>query len=373
MSGNSPAAASEGDGAGPGSRPAGAGAAGLGEVAQLVAARGGAAQLSVIRAGQVVADWAWGCPADSLFWLFSASKPLVALAVHQLAERGQLSLDDPVASYWPQFAQRGKQSITIRQVLQHRAGLPVARSLARDVLAMTNWDASVAAIETAAPSLPPGAAPAYHILSFGFILGELVQRVTGTSLAGYLQAEILGPLGLRDTYLGLPDQLWPRHVPVRGRDAARLTTQLVVNRRSTRRAVIPAAGVSATARDIARLYQALLNGGELGGARVLRPETINAATMPSSDGQTDRFLHLAVRWAAGFQLGGEQRGPGGCGPMGTLASRRAFGHNGSYVCLAWADPDRQLAMAYLTSRLPSRAAGTRHMARVSDAIQAACA
>ena len=97
MPGNCPAAASEGEGPGPGSRLAGAGAAGLDEVAQLVAARGCAAQLCVIRAGQVVADWAWGCAADSLFWLFSASKPLVALAVHQLAERGQLSLDDTVA------------------------------------------------------------------------------------------------------------------------------------------------------------------------------------------------------------------------------------------------------------------------------------
>ncbi len=257
-------------------------------------------------------------------------------------------------------------------MLQQRAGLPVARSLARNVLAMTNWDASVAAIETAAPSLPPGAAPAYHILSFGFILGELVQRVSGTSITEFVQGEILGPLGLRDTYLGLPGRLWPRHVPVRGRDAARLMTQLVVNRRSTRRAVIPGAGVSATACDIARLYQALLNGGELGGGRVLRPETIDAATTPSSDGETDRFLHLAVRWAAGFQLGGEQRGPGGYGPMGTLASSRAFRHNGSYACLAWADPSRQLAMAYLTSQLPSRPAGTRHMARVRDAIQAAC-
>jgi CubicO group peptidase (beta-lactamase class C family) len=344
---------------------------GLERAADLVRSRGCAAQLCVIRDGQIIADWAFGCASDSLFWLFSASKPVVALAVHMLAERGQLSLDDAVARHWPRFAERGKGAITIRQVLQHRAGLPVARSMIQDVLVMTDWDASVRAIETAAPSLPPGIGPAYHILSYGFILGELVQQVTGRSLTEFVDSEIFVPLGLRDTHLGLPDEQWHRHVPVRGRDAARLATQLVVNRQSTRRAVIPAAGISATARDIARLYAALLNGGELDGVRLLHQETIQAATTPSSDGETDRFLHLQVRWAAGFQLGGEQRGPGGHGPMGKLASRLAFGHNGSYACLAWADPARNLAMAYLTAGLPSSHAGMRHMAKVSDAVQAA--
>jgi CubicO group peptidase (beta-lactamase class C family) len=347
------------------------GGTGLDRAERLARGRGCATQLCAIRDGKVVADWAFGCAPDSLFWLFSASKPVVALAVHMLAERRQLALDDTVARYWPGFGQRGKDAITIRQVLQHRAGLPVARSMARDVLVMTDWDASIRAIETAAPSLPPGTAPAYHILSYGFILGELAQRVTGGGLAGFTQAEIFAPLGLRDTYLGLPDGQWHRHVPVRGRDPARLATQLVVNRQATRRAVIPAAGISATARDIARLYAALLNGGELDDVRLLRPETIRAATTPSTEGETDRFLHLQVRWAAGFQLGGEQRGPGGHGPMGKLASRQAFGHNGSYACLAWADPASRIALAYLTACLPSRRAGTHHMAEISDAIQAA--
>jgi CubicO group peptidase (beta-lactamase class C family) len=343
---------------------------GLEHAADLIRSRGCAAQLCVIRGGSVIVDSAYGCAPESLFWLFSASKPVVALAVHMLAERGQLSLDDAVARHWPRFGQHGKDAITIRQVLQHRAGLPVARGMVQDVLVMTDWNASVRAIEAAAPSLPPGTGPAYHILSYGFILGELLQQVTARSLTEFVESEIFVPLGLRDTYLGLPDEQWRRHVPVRGRDAARLATQLVVNRQATRRAVIPAAGISATARDIARLYAALLNGGELDGVRLRRPETIQAATAPSSEGETDRFLHLQVRWAAGFQLGGEQRGPGGHGPMGKLASKHAFGHNGSYACLAWADPARHLAMAYLTAGLPSRRAGSRHMAEVSDAIQA---
>jgi CubicO group peptidase (beta-lactamase class C family) len=343
---------------------------------RLVEARGCPAQLSVIWRGQVVLDCATGCKPDSLFFLFSAGKPMVALCVHMLAERGELSLDDPVARYWPAFGQRGKGAITVRQVLQHRSGLPVARSFALDALAMRDWEASVSFLERAAPAYPPGQVPAYHVLSYGFILGELVQRVTSVPVADFLRAELLSPLGLHDTHLGLPAAQWPRHVPVAGRGPAELVSALVVNTAATRQAVVPAASVSSTGRDLARLYQALLNGGELDGARVLARETIAAATRPSSDGETDRYLHLQVRWSQGFQLGGERGGPsragGGYSPMGQRSSPRAFGHNGSYVCIGWADPDRQLAVGYLTGLLVSRSAGARHMAQVSDAILAAC-
>lgn len=274
----------------------------------LAAARRCPAQLCVIHRGQVVLDESIGCRADSLFFLFSASKPMTALLVHLLAERGELALDDPVARYWPEFGQRGKQAITIRQVLQHRSGLPVARSMAADALTMTDWAASVRALERTAPAYPPGQVPAYHVLSYGFLLGEVVQRVTGTPVRDFLHAALHGPLGLRDTYLGLPAEQWERHVPVSGRGPAELATGLMINRRTVRQAVIPAASVSATARDLARMYQALLHGGELDGVRVLRPETILAARQPSSDGETDRYLKLPVRWSEGFQLGGERGG-----------------------------------------------------------------
>jgi CubicO group peptidase (beta-lactamase class C family) len=165
-------------------------------------------------------------------------------------------------------------------------------------------------------------------------------------------------------------------VPVRGRGVAEFATQLVINRRATRQAVIPAASVSTTARDLARLYQALLNGGALDGVRVLQAETIRQATTRSSEGETDRYPKLPVRWSEGFQLGGGRdasaRIGGGPGPMGGLASRTAFGHNGSYVCIGWADPERQVAVGYVTGLLVSRGAGARHMAAVSDAILAAC-
>jgi CubicO group peptidase (beta-lactamase class C family) len=321
--------------------------------------------------GRVVLDEAFACQPGSLFFLFSAGKPLVALAVHLLAQRGALSLDEPVAAHWPEFGRRGKQAISIRHVLQHRGGLPVARGTPLDALVMTNWDASIRAIERAVPAYPPGQVVAYHILTFGFILGEVVRRVAGVGVREYVAGELLGPLGVSDVYLGLPPSLWERNVPVGGRGPAELITQLVINRRTTREAVIPAASVSATASGLARLYQALLDGG----GPVLRPETVAAATRPSSDGETDRYLHLPVRWSQGFQLGGERPGVarlgGGYAPMGSLASRRAFGHNGSYVCLGWADPERCVVMAYLTGRLVSRSAGARHMSEVSDAVLSA--
>jgi CubicO group peptidase (beta-lactamase class C family) len=335
----------------------------------LIRERGSPAQLRVYARGRLVLDESYRCRSDAQFILFSAGKPLVALGVHLLAERGTLGLDDAVATYWPEFGQRGKQGITIRQVLQHRGGLPVARGMPLDALLMTDWAASVRAIAQAAPAYPPGDVPAYHILTFGFILGEVVQRVTGRPVRDFLRDELLEPLRLdKDMCLGLPDAWWARHVPVGGRGPAELVTQLVINRRATRQAVIPAASVSASAAGLGGLYQALLDGGR----GVLRPETIAAATRPSSDGTVDRYLKLPIRWSEGFQLAGERPGGarvgGGYAPMGSLASRQTFGHNGSYVCLGWADPERQIAMAYLSSRLVSRAAGAQHMSAVSDAV-----
>ena len=338
----------------------------------LIEARGAIAQIRVLRHGQVVLDRAFGCRPHSLFLIFSAGKPFVATLVHKLAERGTLDLDHPVARYWPEFGQRGKDTITIRQVLQHRAGLPVAHGLRRDALAAPHWRRAVHGLELARPSWPPGEVPAYHILSFGFILGEVVQRVTGADLREVMRAELLGPLGLADTYLGLPRAAWPRHVPVRGHGPVTLVRQVVFNRRGVRAAVVPAATVSTTARDLTRFYLMLLRGGEVDGVRVLRPETVAQATAPSANGQTDRLLRLPVRWSQGFQLGGPPPDPARPRPMGAASSPEAFGHNGSNCCLAWADPSRGLVFAYLTNRLSASFDGSPHQSEVSDAILAAC-
>ncbi|MEU6746730.1 serine hydrolase domain-containing protein [Spirillospora sp. NPDC046719] len=346
--------------------------AGLARALELVAARRAAAQICVLRDGRVVLDRSVACRSDSLFWIFSASKPFVALLVHQLAEQGALNLDDAVAAYWPQFGRHGKDRITIRQVLQHRAGVPLSSSMLGDALAMMSWERAVRHVERARPRWPPGQVPAYHVISYGVILGELVRRVGGVPVSDALTAGLLRPLGLHDTYLGLPDHLWSRHIPVR---ASALVDQIVrvgLNRPAARRAVVPAAGISTTARDLARFYQALLQGGELDGVRVVDSATIAQATLPSSEGETDRLLNLPIRWSQGFQLGGPRPGARGSPPMGRLSSPRTFGHNGSNCCIAWADPTRRLVFAYLTALLPPRREGADHISSVSDAINAAC-
>ena len=118
--------------------------------------------------------------------------------------------------------------------------------MARDALTMTDWHLCVRNLEQATPAYPPGLVPAYHVIRDGFMLGELVQRVAGTTVRDFLHSALLAPLGMRDTFLGLPAEQLPRHVPVRGRGPAELATQLMVNRRATRQAVIPAASLSAT-------------------------------------------------------------------------------------------------------------------------------
>ncbi|NUT02455.1 MAG: beta-lactamase family protein [Hamadaea sp.] len=336
---------------------------------ELMRGRGGAAQLVVWRDDRLLLDEAVGCAPDALFWAFSASKPFVAAAVHLLRERSQLRLTDRVADHWPEFAANGKAAITIEDVLQHRSGLYAARSVLRDGLGMASWDRSVRAIEQARPKWPAGTGPAYQVVSFGFILGELIRRVSGDPVDTFLTREFFRPLGMSDTYLGVPDAAWPRHVPIRSRGALGRASAAFFNRRAIRQAVVPAAGISTTARDLARFYRMLLNGGELDGVRVLRPSTIADALAPSSEGAIDRVVKLPMRWANGFQLGGTETGrkDAAARPMGRL-SPAAFGHNGSNCCIGWADPAHSVVFAYTSDLLLPGHDGARHLAAVADAV-----
>jgi CubicO group peptidase (beta-lactamase class C family) len=341
----------------------------LARAVEAASGRGAAAQLCVIRDGTVVLDRSFGCRPESLFWIFSASKPYVAMLIHQLARTGALRLDDPVATYWPRFASGGKGAITIRQVLRHRSGLT---SSVGDALAMADWSRSVRRVERARPRRPAGAGPAYSPIAYGFVLGELAGRVTCRPVQDLLRDEILTPLQAADTYLGLPDEQWPRHVPIRARTPGGSLVEAVVNRRRTRRAVIPAAGISTTARDLARFYLMLLDGGRAGGTRILHPDTIAQAVTPSSDGGIDPVARAPIRWAQGFQLGGAPRVPNRITPLGMHSSASTFGHNGSNCCIGWADPTRRLAFAYLTNRVESPSVAVRHHATVADHVIDAC-
>lgn len=338
----------------------------LSEAIRLVRERGAMAQLCVIRHGKLLLRRSFGCDERSLFWIFSASKPYIGSLIYLLADRKRLCLDDPVHVHWPELAARGKQTITIRHVLQHRSGL--ADSLI-NFCGLLDFKRSIRRIENAGPRWPVGAVPAYLPLGQGFILAELVQRVTGQPVAQVLAKELLQPLGARDTYLGLPESEWERRAPIAGTAPRDLIVRALVNRSFVRRAIIPAAGISTTACDLARFYFMLLRSGRLGGGRILSARAIEEARIPSSDGEMDRTVRLHIRWSGGFQLGGPRTGS--ISPFGSLSSPRAFGHNGSNCCIGWADPDRDLVFAYLTNRLSGRRGAT-HLAAVADAVICAC-
>lgn len=338
---------------------------------ELVQRRDASAQLCVLRHGEVVLNQAVNCSPDGLFWMFSTSKPYTTMLVHLMAERGVIDLDDRVATYWPEFGRHGKDRITIRQVLQHRTGFSTAGSRVRDILSCTDWQQATRSIEETRPRREAGGDPSYQFLIFGFILGEVLQRVTSRPFRDLMHAELITPLGVRDTHLGLGPEEWPRHVPVVFRHAGGTIAAGGINRYRTRQAVMPSAGMSATAYDVARFYQMLLDDGRVGTRRLIKPETILAARTPSSRGELDRFCRARIPWSYGFQLGGD-RGPGGVPPFGYRSTQNTFGHNGSNCCVAWADPDRDLAFAYLTNLRVRRSVDMAHLAAVADQVFAAC-
>jgi len=319
----------------------------LESVSRIVSERGAAAQLCVIRDGRIVLDRAWGVDREAPFLLFSAGKPLTSMLVHGMAGQGAFALDDPIARFWPEFGANGKDGITIRHVLRHRSGLPYAKSVSRDALLATDWDRSVRALARARPHTPPGEVPAYHIISHGFLLGEVVRRVTGAPLTEVFREQLFEPAGMRRMRLG------GARVPLRG---GPMVPRTLFNRRAVRDAVIPAATVSGTARDLALFYQWLLDEGSW-----------RVATTPTSEGEFDRVSRMAIRWSEGFQLGGLS----GERYIGSRSDSLAFGHNGSNACMGWADPGRRLVVAYLTNRLGGGPARSPHQCAVSDAILAA--
>lgn len=352
-------------------------------IAALVARRPGQAQLHVLHHGTPVLDLSVRCEPDTPFLLWSTGKPLTAMAVHQLAERGRLDLDAPIAEHWPEYGRAGKQSATPRHALTHSTGAPLStRHVVGDALIMHDWERSVRAAAGARAKHEPGRSSAYHILSQGFILGELLHRVTGTPLAEYLRTEILVPAGLNDTSLGLPPARWDSRavleLPKAPEPKTRLPDRLKVARfaaKDVRTAPIPAATVHSTARDMARFFQLLLDGGSIDGVPVFKPETVRAARKPAATEAAgvhdDPVIGHAVRWAHGFQLGWGDRPVDTAKPFGTTAGTEVFGHNGSNYCNAWADPDHDLVFACLTGYMAPRGPALAWQTELSDLVRTA--
>ena len=324
----------------------------------------------------------WG--RDTLQLVFSTTKGMAATCLLRLVERGLVDLDTPIARYWPEFAAAGKAAIPVRWALCHKAGVAAidAQLTLDEVLA---WDPVVAAIAAQAPNWEPGTQHGYHARSYGWILGELVRRVTGRTLGRLFADEIAVPLGL-DFWIGLPESeearvatLIPAPEPedpqvrafierqmgpdtLLGRvlhgpsDLFRYDTRW--NRPAMHAAEMPSSNGIGTARAVARMYAALA--GEVDGVRLLRPETIALARTVQSDG-TDAVIGLPTRFGLGFML------PPILSPA---AAPTAFGHPGAGGSLGFADPEVELGFGYVMNQMAPAVAPDLRSYRLVEAVYA---
>jgi CubicO group peptidase (beta-lactamase class C family) len=326
----------------------------------------------VVDAVAGVADPAGGRPVDpgTVFYNFSVVKAATSAVVHVLAERGLFAYDTPVAELWPEFAAHGKGAVTVRQVLDHTAGVP-GIPLDTTIEDLCDWDRMCAAIAGAELWWEPGTKVGYHAYTFGYILGEVVRRATGAPISQVLRDEVAGPLGVAgELWFGMPAAEQHRLATLEDEPgAAELAAQMLAsmppdlpmlraapmalfpnaafgNRPDTLAADIPAGGKT-SARAVARLYAALL--GEVDGVRLLTPERLAEVTAVSSSG-TDEVFGMPTTWGLGFGIGGPD--------PAAAPTRTVFGVGGvggSYACgdtatgVAWAVTKNRISSDFSTA------------------------
>jgi CubicO group peptidase (beta-lactamase class C family) len=348
--------------------------------------RGGGAAVAVYHRGELVVD-AWtgartaaGAPwqSDTMAMSFSTTKGVVATTLHRLADRGLVRYDEPVATYWPEFAAGGKEHITVRHLLTHSAGLHHLRGVISEAYEMLDWDLVCARLAAERPRYEPGSRHGYHGITYGFLVGEVIRRVTGLSVHDAVDAEVVRPLGLDGMSIGaaLHERERIAELIVRLGDAERAER---FARRAERTAwirptvdafmvpgtdklfastdvlgsEIPAVNGCFTARSLARMYAALAGGGVLDGVRFLSADTLRQATEVQSTGR-DIVVGFPMRWRLGYHVAATTRGviPNGFGHFG-------FGGSG-----AWADPDNDLAVAFVCNRVAGTPFGDTRLLRI---------
>jgi CubicO group peptidase (beta-lactamase class C family) len=291
---------------------------------------------------------------DTITNVWSVTKTMTALCALILADRGQLDLDAPVARYWPEFAVAGQDKVLVRLLLGHTAGLP---DWTGPVEELYDWPSATARLAAAAPQWEPGSEAGYHSLTQGFLVGEVIRRITGQSVGGFFATEVAGPLGA-DFHLGLPAADDPRvaaTVPPPGQDEdysastgrggpAAPGTAIRIrdgNSLAWRRAQIPAASGYGNARSVALVQSVLACGGTVRGHRLLSQAGCDRAREVQFDG-ADRILGRKMRWGLGYGLFGDTLGWGGWG--------------GAIVMI---QPSTKLVVAYVTSQMREPADDTR--------------
>ncbi|MGP8058795.1 MAG: serine hydrolase domain-containing protein [Acidimicrobiales bacterium] len=363
-----------------------------------------------------VADVTTGRPwnEDTLVLVYSTTKGVTAMCANRLAQEGRIEVEAPVSTYWPEFAQAGKEQVTVADLLSHKAGLAwVDGSMTPDEVFA--WDPVVAALEAQAPSWPPGSAHGYHATTYGWLVGEVVRRVTGRSVGTYLRQEITGPLGA-DFFIGLPESEHSR--PARlisfvdalaagegfgtgagggagsglGLDelaklagtylapdgpltkalsapGGALADQRLWDSAALWSAELPAANGIGDARSLACLYGACVSdvatttGGSL---RILTPEQLDRALQPRTEGPDQVLLGLDLQWGLGFMVNRGLLGLAG------LGGPRGFGHYGMGGSAGWGDPDLELGMGYVMNRMSMGTTGdVRSFRLMSATVEAA--
>ena len=369
-------------------------------------AMGGAAVCVWHRGEKVVDIWAGtrnddGAPweEDTLSISFSTTKGVASTLLHIYADRGLIDYDAPVAAYWPEFAAGGKEAITVRHLMCHEAGLYALTDIVEDASEMLDWAQMVRRFEEARPRHAPGACHGYHGMTYGWLVGEVVRRVAGgKSFSDLIREEIAEPLELDGLYCGMPEAELPRCAQLKARgfdgpiekkreraqkvraSAARTAKvlsflhvrydpresidalvapnmeELDFNSAEFRRASIPAANGQFTARSLAKVYACLAAGGAINGTRLLSAEGVRAAARIQNR-TFDRVIPAPMHWRLGYHRVFAVRGK----------APAAFGHFGFGGSGAWADPDRDLAVALTVNSGVGTPFGDARIARVGGA------
>lgn len=299
---------------------------------------------------------------DTLWNFFSGSKAITAILVHMLHERELIHIDEPVATFIPEFAKKRKHRITIRDVLTHRSGIPNIPSDLVDLDILHDRERVVNIACELEPRSKPGQEVAYHAVTGGFILGEILHRVTGDDIRAFMRKEVSGKLGFDHLNYGVPESrlgevaleaftgpipTWPHKNLLEnalGFDMPTLVS--FANDPRFRTGIMPAGNCMGTANEVCQFFEMLRSGGQLNGVRICSEETVRRATAPETRGEVDRMLMLPIPYSAGFMLGSDL--VGFYGPK----TGKAYGHLGFTNVLGWADPERDLSVALMNNGKP---------------------
>ncbi len=337
------------------------------------------AQLFVARNGNVVLDAAIGeaqagvpLATDSVMLWYSSTKPLTAVAIAQLFERGRLKLEDRVQSIIPEFA-NGKESATIKHILTHTGGFPM-----NDFPFLRyDWDTVIQMICDEPAQYEPGTAAGYHPLSGWCILGEVVRRIDGRPIEVYLDEEIFAPLGMMDTSIGITPareaELSHRLSRVTEKPSPIANAEAWNDPRARPR-LLPGGSGYGSAHDLGKFYMTLWNGGECDGVRILKQETVDTFTSVHRSRMVDQTfsteeLQVSPPWGLGFSKGTDAAIETSMGRQSTSA---AFGHGGMRSSVGFVEPGRDLVVAIIANGLPIEPENTRRLCEISDTIHNAC-